>query len=112
MPLPKKNRLSLRLHKDDFTSGQKYYGKYFTFIKSTIDHRSSTQPVFAVLVSKKTAKKAVDRNKIRRLTSSVTQKLLPQFSGGQYLLIPKSSVITAPFSELLIDLSSLLSRLK
>jgi len=114
MSLPKNNRLSLRQNRDLFSVGQKFYSKHFTIVKCATPRSLGEvgQPVFSILVSKKTAKKAHDRNKIRRLTISAIQSFLPRFPVGQYLVIPKSTTLITPFSDLLSDLSTVLPKLK
>lgn len=67
---------------------------------------------FSILLSKKTARLAVDRNLIRRRTSALLAELLPRFPAADYLVIPKRSVLDTPHSELLADLSSHLPKLK
>ena len=69
-------------------------------------------PRFSILLSKKTARLAVDRNRIKRVTSALLAELLPQFLPADYLVIPKRSVLDTPHPDLLADLSSLLPKLK
>ena len=66
----------------------------------------------SILLSKKTARHAVDRNRIRRRTSALLLELLSQFPPADYLIIPKRSVLDTPLPELLADLSTLLPKLK
>jgi len=69
-------------------------------------------PRFSILLSKKTARLAVDRNQIKRVTSALLAELHSQFPSADYLVIPKRSVLNTPHSDLLSDLSSLLPKLK
>jgi ribonuclease P protein component len=79
-------------------------------------------PRFSILLSKKTARLAVDRNLIRRRTSALLAELIPSparqtatlsagFPPADYLVIPKHSVIDTPHSDLLSDLSTLFPKL-
>lgn len=111
MALPKSNRLSLRTSKDLFLDGKKFYSIYFTVIRSTVHDPKTANPGFAVIVSKKTARKAHDRNKIRRLTSAVIYELLNKFPAGNYIVFPKGSVLLSPFITILSDLSILATKL-
>jgi ribonuclease P protein component len=73
---------------------------------------TSSVPRFSILLSKKTAKLAVDRNRIKRVTSALLAELLPSLPPADYLIIPKRSVLDTPHSDLLSDLSSLIPKLK
>ena len=112
MALPKTNRLSLRTSKEIFLGGKKFYSNYFTLIKSTIYDPISTELKFAIVVSKKVARKAHDRHKIRRLSSSLIYQLLGNFPVGSYLVYPKSTILTTSFPDLLADFAQLVSKLK
>ena len=108
MALPRANRLSLRTHRTRLTqTGHSFYGRFFTVIFSYQD--TSSVPRFAILVSKKTALLASDRNRIKRIVSSVIQSLFP-LPVGDYLLIPKRQVLQAKFTDLQKDISTLVQR--
>lgn len=108
MALPRENRLPLRFERDRLTKeGKTVYSKYFTLVYAA---SSVAIPRFAILVSKKTAKLAVDRNKIKRLSSSLIQSRLLQLKPLDYLLIPKSSILSVDYSGLSEDFHLLLSR--
>ncbi len=112
MALPKSNRLSLRTSKDLFSGGKKFYSSHFTVIKSTTDSLNSTKPSFAIVVSKKTARLSHDRHRIRRLTAAAIFEHLNAFPVGYYLVFPKNTVLTTPYSDLLTDLSTITVKLK
>ncbi len=108
MALPRANRLSLRAHRARLTqTGRSVYGRFFTVIFSHQD--TASVPRFAILVSKKTAPLASDRNRIKRTVSSVIQSL-PPLPVGDYLLIPKRQVLQTEFTDLQKDLSALFQR--
>jgi len=112
MALPKSHRLSLRFERDRLThSGKTVFGKYFTLV--TADKPPATQnsyPCFAILLSKKTAPLAVNRNKIKRITSDIIENNLSSFSSKDYLVIPKRQVLTENFQSLQTDLLSLFDK--
>jgi ribonuclease P protein component len=111
MALSKSHRLSLRLHRDRLTrEGTTSYGRYFTLVTSPHSDSTVTIPRFAILVSKKTASLAVDRNHLKRLTSAILESLLPSLSPKDYLIIPKRQVLSANHSDLVADLQNLLAK--
>jgi len=137
MPLPAINRLPLRFERDRFTKdGHTFHTRHFTLVSapsvipSVVEESPSTNsslrvsvprtaaislhqvPRFSILLSKKTARLAVNRNLIKRRTSALLAELISQFPPADYLVIPKRSVLDTPHSELLSDLSSLLPKLK
>lgn len=109
MALSKNNRLG-RFKSDYFANGKKFFGQYFTVINKL--YSDQAHPRFAILVSKKTAKKAVDRNKIRRLTLAVIQKKMTSFAPYDYLFIPKSSLLTATFENLTSDITNVVRKIQ
>lgn len=109
MALSKNNRIG-RFKSDYFANGKKFFGQYFTVINKF--DSDPTYPRFAILVSKKTAKKAVDRNKIRRLTLAVIQKRMSSFATHDYLLIPKSSLLIATFENLTSDITNVARKIQ
>ncbi|KKS94167.1 MAG: hypothetical protein UV68_C0014G0020 [Candidatus Collierbacteria bacterium GW2011_GWC2_43_12] len=127
MPLPATNRLPLRFERDRLTrEGRSFHTRHFTIVMAPSSSLSSVipghdqesiksvppAPRFSILLSKKTARLAVDRNFIKRRTSALLNELLSSFSPADYLVIPKRSVLDTPYPDLLPDLSSLLPKLK
>ena len=122
MPLPATNRLPLRFERDRLTrEGRSFHTRHFTLVTApsllvtpTEVEGFSLHPVprFSILLSKKTAHLAVDRNFIKRRTSALLNELLSSFPPADYLVIPKRSVLDTPFPDLLSDISSLLPKLK
>ena len=128
MPLPAINRLPLLFERDRLTKdGHTFHTRHFTLVSAPSPNSSlrggiadaalldppcgeislHQVPRFSILLSKKTAKLAVDRNLIKRRTSALLAELLPQFSVADYLVIPKRSVLDTPHSALLADLASM-----
>ena len=107
MALKRAYHLSLRLKRESLVKvGQTLYGQFFTVVSApSLD--SLTAPRLAIIVSKKTATLASDRNKIKRTTSSLLQKLLPSLPAKDYLVIPKKQLLQTNYQLLESDLSRL-----
>ncbi len=115
MPLPAINRLPLRFERDRLTrEGRSFHTRHFTLVMApfTSPELKATAGRFSILLSKKTARLAIDRNLIKRRTSAILAELLSEFPSADYLVIPKRSVLDTPIPELLSDLSTLLPKLK
>ena len=88
--LPKINR---GLGKDEidavFTKSATSKNEYFTVLKKEVE--GETNPRFAILVSKKLAKRAVDRNRMKRLVFDQIQKELATYKPGHYVVLIKKS---------------------
>ncbi len=65
---------------------------------------------FGFTVSKRTAKKAVERNRLRRRLKEAVRLLPPGYAGAgcDYVLVGRRSGITEPFSRLSADLAQAL----
>lgn len=72
--------------------------------------KDNQPPLFSILVSKKVAKKAHDRNKLRRQIQQLIQTNLSSFPPHKYLFLPKNSAINS-YSELKASFTELLSKL-
>lgn len=111
MALPKSHRLSLRFAKDRLNkTGQSSFGQFFTIVSQKQDPLLNNTPRIAILLSKKTASLATDRNKIKRITSTLVQPLLSTLSAKDYLIIPKRQVLTTSFQDLQKDLATILAK--
>lgn len=109
MALPRANRLSLRFERDHLTNtGKTVHGKFFSLVGAKT---TSPVPRFAILLSKKIASHAVDRNRIKRITSGILESLLPSLPLKDFLIIPKHQVLTENNKNLLEDLKSLLLKI-
>lgn len=110
MALPKSNRLSLRFNKDRLLkTGINYYGDFFTFVIAKQEILSI--PHFAILVSKKTARLATDRNLIRRRTSTLLTNNINHFSPLDILVLPKNRVCDTKFEDLQKDISNIITKI-
>jgi len=108
MALPKSHRLSLRFERDRLNkTGKSFSGKFFTLVAADSPENTSR---FAILLSKKTATRAVDRNKIKRITSEIIESALSSIPGKDYLVIPKKQVLTEENKNLSEDLKSLFAK--
>jgi len=110
MALAKKYRLNLRIHRFRVQeNAQKINSKFFTFLVAP-QPESLSHSRFAILLSKKLAKKAVERNKIRRkISQSIQESLanLPQHH--DIILIPKKEILSTTSSQIRKDLTKSLS---
>jgi len=101
--LPKKRRISRQIFsKLPGTSFQKS-SKHFS-LRST----AAEEARVAVLVSKKVAKQATVRNKIRRRTYSATRTLVPHLSKKLFLIIAKKGAENIRGEKLKTELAELL----
>ncbi|MBI4438265.1 ribonuclease P protein component [Candidatus Uhrbacteria bacterium] len=92
--LPQTNRL--RQEKDMktlFAKGRSVFGT-LVGMKLCANGRPVTR--FAVVVGVKTAKRAVDRNRIKRRVRAIVYALLPELKGGfDVALLPRKEALTA-----------------
>ncbi|NOY35507.1 MAG: ribonuclease P protein component [bacterium] len=77
--LPKKHRINKEMFKKVFPSGRSVHSGLIS-LKITKGEEENAR--FAFVVSAKTAKKAVDRNKLKRRARHIAAKLLPSFKRG------------------------------
>jgi ribonuclease P protein component len=111
MALPKSHRLSLRFERERLTkTGKTVYGKFFTLVVADSSDIKAGVPRFAILLSKKTASQATDRNKIKRITSGILEPLLSSLTPKDYLIIPKKQVLIEENKILQEDLKSLFDK--
>jgi len=94
---------------------QRVYRKGATFFSKnllvrTLDNEMAVARV-GVVVSKKVAKKATDRNKIkRRIRELIRLKLAKLQKGMDYVFVPKRTFILAKFSENTKDMEIILKK--
>jgi ribonuclease P protein component len=112
MALPRSHRLSLRFERDRLTNtGKTVFGKYFTVVSAvTPENNKIDSPRLAILLSKKTASLATDRNKIKRITSALLESLLSSITPQDYLVIPKRQVLTENDQLLKEDIKNLFGK--
>ena len=112
--MPQRQRLKHR----DFSSintaqGRRCYGTYFTLsVGVQRGAGPSEKAKFAVVVSKKIAARAVDRNRIRRLCKEVVRQESDTIRGPQTLILyAKKAARSASFKEIETDIVELFSQL-
>ena len=108
MALAKKHRLNLRLHRLRVEENcKKIHSPLFTYLISPQPKIEGTQPTnsrFAILISKKLARKAVDRNKIKRKISQSIQNTLPNLpQHHDIILIPKKTILGKTITQISKD---------
>lgn len=94
----KKNRLAkTRDVKTAFERGRGFFNSFFT-----IKYLATAQPVarFTVVVSTKVSKKAVTRNRLKRLVREFIRKNMSLFSSGDYAIVIKSAAVKAEPKDL------------
>lgn len=102
--LPSSKRLTIPLFKTVLEKGKIFHSSLFIFKAIKIEGQSR----FSVSVSKKVAKNAVLRNKIRRRVYSNIASVYPSIVNGIHgVFIAKSPIINSPFEEVASDLQSL-----
>jgi len=111
--LPKTYRLPLktelnRLKKD----GQIFQGKFFGLLLSSGNSSADTSR-FAVIVSNKIDKRAVKRNKIRRLINEALKSLWPKIrTGVEGVFLVKKTATEATFEEIKNEIEELFKKAK
>lgn len=99
--LKKRFKLKTSEFKEVFNLGKTSHSPIFVLksMNNLIEY-----PRFAVVVSKKISKKAVERNKIRRRFFHAIEELLPLFKNKDYIFILNSSCSDIQYKDLLIKL--------
>lgn len=108
--LPKPQRLNLKKDFKWIASGKKLETKY---LKLFIKMGENQTARIGIALSSKNFKKAVDRNRARRVTSQAFQSIyLSLPSNANIVALPKSGVDEVKLSDILLDLESLLKNEK
>jgi ribonuclease P protein component len=102
--LPKKNRIPRKLFPDILTSRLYAHSNGFSVRFSPADEITRV----AVSVSKKVAKSAAERNKIRRRTYSVLRLTLPDMRNGLYLFSARSGASALAGEKIAVEIHGLL----
>ncbi len=102
--IPKKHRLAKALEVKRTTArGRSFFSPY-----AVIKYLSSSSPArLTVVVSTKVSKKAVTRNRIKRVTREEIRKHLPKFQPGEYVIIMKAAATKIPATELRSSMENL-----
>ncbi len=104
--LPKSQRLSLKKDFKWAAAGKRLETKYLKIFVKLGDNQL---PRIGIAISGKSFKKAVERNRARRLTSAVFEALyasLPQRIN--ILALPKAGVLNVKSGDLLLDVEAVL----
>jgi len=101
--LPKKHRLSLTGNPAFFR--QSFCHAEKNFVIYVLDQHTTTPSVGAVTVSKKIAKRAVDRNLVKRKVRESLMTVLPHSSGKKIVVVVRSLQILKNSSSLETKLS-------
>lgn len=101
-----------RLSRADFTrmrGFRRIQGQLFSLSYGTIPERSGAGA--AIVVSKKVAADAVDRNCIKRRSRAILGRVLPSLNPPRVLVaVAKKGAATASFDEFTKDLENLIQR--
>ena len=107
--LPKLQRFTTQLFDKVFKRTKKVRTKNGLFLISPTKH----QPKFAVVVSKKITKKAVQRNKLRRQIYSVfREQLTPYIKDKNVIFLYKAAPVLHSTQDLESDIQTLITYLK
>jgi ribonuclease P protein component len=105
----KNNRLSKSKDIETvFRAGRSFFSPYF--VVRFLPHNKTGQRI-AVVVSTKTSKKAVERNRIKRIIREAAKPWLLRLSPGDYAIIAKGSAAKQPATVLRAGLNQLMDRL-
>ena len=102
------NRIPRHLFPTYFASGKRFHSTHFTIIATnTKDFKVST------VVSKKVAKSAVDRNRLRRRAYGVMERQYQQEQlAGTYIILYKPGALRSQRLVLQNELETLLAQIK
>ena len=101
------NRISRAHFPTYFASGKRFHGEFFTVV-----YTKSTDFRVSVVVSKKVAKNAVDRNRLHRRAYGVVERLNKEQSlVGVYIILYKSGALKAARVALQTQLEALLAQI-
>ncbi|MFH1979153.1 MAG: ribonuclease P protein component [Patescibacteria group bacterium] len=104
---------SVRIKKGDFDKLKKEKSRSFSTDNFTLKifQSNSNTSCFAVVVSSKTSKKAVDRNKIKRHVKNIISVNLKKIRSGMSVIIyTKKNSLKTPFRDIEIDLLGLFKK--
>ena len=100
--LPKSQRLNLKKDFKWAAAGKKLETKY---LKIFVKLGDNELPRVGIAVASKVFKKAVERNRARRLTSAVFEALYSSLSERiNILALPKAGILNVKSGDLLLDL--------
>ncbi len=101
------------------TKGRSIYGVYSTLrirkVHPSKEHPKPEQesPQIGFIVSTKTFKNAVDRNRAKRRFRSAVKELIKDFPNGyQCIFILKRETLTAPYADMREDVAHMLTKIE
>lgn len=111
--LPLKHRLPLRKKFLDLRSSGKFvHGKFFDMIMDDGNVLRATESQFAFVVSKKVSKKAVLRNRVKRLLSEAVLSSIPKLKKKiSCAFLAKESAIDATLPQLVDEIETSFKKL-
>lgn len=91
-----------------FARGRTFFNPFFSirFLPKP------TQKRFTVVVSTKVYKRAVARNRLKRLVREYLRKNLDKFSGGSYVIAAKPKITSLPETEIIPAFLGVCNRIK
>jgi len=95
-----------RLSRADFSSLNPFLKEGGRFFTLTVAKSSDGQPHFACIVSKKTAHRAHERNRIKRRCRAAVREISPR-EPFAFVFTAKRSALDAEYAEILTDVRSL-----
>ena len=110
MALNKKNRLKKKRDFEEVFKNGKTIKGVFLFIKFKKNDVSATR--FGFIVSVKVSRKAVERNKLRRIFSEIVQTALKDINGFDLIVFATNRTKDATREEIAKDLVGLLKNIK
>ena len=109
MALPKKNRLKKKKDFEEvFKKGKAVRGNFLfvRYLKNSLQF-----PRFAFVVSSKVSKKAVARNRIRRLLSETVRVKLKNIQSTDIIIIADKKIADTPKEKIIQDTESVLIKI-
>ena len=117
--LPKPQRLNLKKDFKWVVSGKKLETKYLKVFYRTGDLSTSNTPSLresecarvGIALSSKNFKRAVDRNRARRLTSKAFETIYSKLpTNVSIVVLPKTGVLSVKSDDLVLDLEGILEK--
>ncbi|MBD3281255.1 ribonuclease P protein component [Candidatus Uhrbacteria bacterium] len=101
------------------TKGRSIYGVYSTLrvrkVHPSKEHPKPAEepPKIGFIISTKTFKNAVDRNRAKRRFRSSVKELIKDFPNGhQFIFILKRETLTAPYADMREDVAHMLTKIE
>lgn len=107
--LKKQNRISKNKDFDRaFKAGRSFYGKIIS-LRAVINNLEEDR--FGIIISSKVSKKAVERNRLRRIIREEIKKILLNTSTGQdFIIIVRPEANALPTAEIRLIINNLFKK--